>query len=112
APIEPPAAAAVAVAAPPEPVLSRLDQALPGLGLRLEVLDCGRLLIDFHQGAQELAEAGARLKANRQKHAELLEELRRLDAEYEQIAQAISRDQEFYQLLARLLQIREGGVSP
>lgn len=83
--------------------------AIPKRRLRLgtpqesEAPDFGRILIDFHDRAQALAEAGARLTENRQKYAELLAELQRLDDEYEELSNIVSRDREAYPLLTRLL---------
>ena len=67
------------------------------------------MLIDFTDGAQRLAEVGARLKENREKRAEHLEELRRLDREYEEISRSAGVDPEFYQLLARINGLRGPG---
>lgn len=68
-----------------------------------EAPDFGRVLIDFRDRAQTLAEAGVKLTENRAKYAELLAELKRLDDEYEELSAVVSRDREAYQLLARLL---------
>ncbi len=68
-----------------------------------EAPDFGRVLIEFRDQAQSLAEAGAKLNENRQRYAELLNELQQLDEEYEQLSQVVSRDREVYQLLACLL---------
>ena len=44
------------------------------------IADPGQVLISFLEGAQELSDIGNRLKENRQRHAELLEQLKELDA--------------------------------
>ncbi|MEO6810775.1 MAG: type VI secretion system protein TssA [Isosphaeraceae bacterium] len=77
-----------------------------GSGADQEALDYGRLLIEFRDKAQQLAEAGAALQANREKYAELLAELKGLDDEYEQISRLISRSGEGYQLLVRLQKLQ------
>jgi hypothetical protein len=67
--------------------------------------DYGRVLIDYRERVQALAEAGAKLSENREKYAELLGELKRLDDEYEELSQVVSRNREAYSLLARLLKL-------
>ncbi len=70
-----------------------------------ETLDYGRVLIEYRDRVQSLAEAGAKLSENRQKYAGLLDELKRLDDEYEELSQVVSRNREAYSLLARLLKL-------
>jgi type VI secretion system protein ImpA len=70
-----------------------------------EALDYGRLLIDFQERAKQLAEAGVKLKANRDKYAELLAELKKLDEEYDAVSRLISQSQEGYQLIAKLAKL-------
>ena len=70
-----------------------------------EALDYGRLLIDFQERAKLLAEAGVKLKANRDKYDEHLAELKKLDEEYEAVSRLISQSQEGYQLIARLAKL-------
>jgi type VI secretion system protein ImpA len=72
-------------------------------------MDFGTLLIEFHQRAEELASAGVKLKENRQRHAELLEQVRALDVEYEEISRQVSRNREFYDLLQKLLRSGRAG---
>ncbi len=72
-------------------------------GLEAGLADFGQVLIQFHDRAQELADAGNRLKENRARYAELQAQLRELDQEYSEIASRISHDREFYHLLGRLL---------
>ncbi len=75
-------------------------------GTTARAVDLGRVLIDFRSLAQQLAEAGARLEENRQKYAEHQAELRKLDAEYEEISRMIGRDGECHQLLGRILKLQ------
>jgi type VI secretion system protein ImpA len=77
-----------------------------GNGLGKAVLDSGRLLIEFLEGAHALAEAGKRLTENRRKYAELQAELVKLDEEYREVSAPVSRDKEYHQLLSRLLEVR------
>ena len=72
--------------------------------------DYGRLLIEFQDRARGFAEAGDKLKANREKYAELLSQLKALDEEYDAVSRLISESQEGYQLLDRLAKVR--GIIP
>jgi type VI secretion system protein ImpA len=74
-------------------------------GLEQHALDFGRVLIEFRDKAQELAEAGNRLTENRQKYAESQAEMKKLDEEYEEVSRLVSRNREYYQLLARILEL-------
>lgn len=78
------------------------------------VADPGQVLISFLEGAQELSEIGNRLKENRQRHAELVAQLKELDVEYEELSLTVSRNQEFFELLTRVnsLRSRSGQVLP
>ena len=69
-------------------------------------VDVGQLLIRFHEKAQELADAGRRLDANRAKHRELQAQVKQLDEEYQEIAKLILLNREATALLARLLEIQ------
>ena len=110
---EPPPPPAEGVSAPVGPITDGAiafdGVAVPKRRARLgtpqegESADFGRVLIDFKDRAQALAEAGVKLDENRRKYAEMLAELKRLDDEYEDLSQVVSRDKEAYQLLARLL---------
>jgi type VI secretion system protein ImpA len=71
--------------------------------------DFGRVLIDFRSLAQNLAEAGAKLEENRKKYAELQAELKKLDAEYEEISRKIGRDGESHDLLRRFIELQRRG---
>jgi type VI secretion system protein ImpA len=80
-------------------------------GLGSTALDFGRVLIDFQKRAEEMAEAGRLLTENRQKHAELRAELGKLDAEYHEMSMRLSKSQEYYQLLSRLLELQNGAAA-
>ena len=69
-------------------------------------IDHGELLIRFRDKAQELADAGRRLDANRQKYRELQAQLKQLDEEYQEIAKLLLVNREATALLARLLEIQ------
>jgi hypothetical protein len=69
-------------------------------------IDHGDLLIRFREKAQELADAGRRLEANRQKHRELQAQMKQLDEEYQEIAKLLLVNREATSLLARLLEIQ------
>ena len=70
------------------------------------VIDHGELLIRFREKAQELADAGRRLEANRQKYRELQVQMKQLDEEYQEIAKLLLVNREATSLLARLLEIQ------
>jgi type VI secretion system protein ImpA len=74
-------------------------------------LDFGRMLIDFQKRAEDLAEIGKFLTANRQKHAELTAEIGKLDAEYHEMSTRLSKSQEYYQLLSRLVELHNGAAA-
>jgi hypothetical protein len=76
-----------------------------GNGLGNAVLDSGRLLIEFLDGAHALADAGKRLAENRKKYAELQAEMAKLDEEYRQVSSLVGGNQEYHQLLSRLLEL-------
>ncbi len=76
-----------------------------GTALGQDALDYGRVLIEFREKAQALAEIGARLTENRAQYNELLAQLKQLDDEYDELSRIVSRNQECYQLLSRLLKI-------
>jgi hypothetical protein len=76
-----------------------------GNGLGKATLDSGRLLIEFLDGANALADAGKRLAENRQKYAELQAQMVELDKEYKEISALVSRNKEYHQLLSRLLEL-------
>jgi type VI secretion system protein ImpA len=76
-----------------------------GNGLGKAALDSGRLLIEFLDGANALADAGKRLAENRQKYAELQAQVVDLDKEYKEISALVSRNKEYHQLLSRLLEL-------
>ncbi len=69
-------------------------------------IDHGDLLIRFREKAQELADAGRRLEANRQKYKELQGQIKQLDEEYHEIAKLLLVNREATSLLARLLEIQ------
>jgi hypothetical protein len=69
------------------------------------VIDHGALLIRFREKAQELADAGRRLEANRQKYHELQTQIKQLDEEYHEIARLLVVNQEASELLTRLLEL-------
>ena len=68
--------------------------------------DPGTLLIRFRDKAQELANAGQRLEANREKYRELQAELKRLDEEYNEIAHVLVANRESSALLCRLMELQ------
>jgi hypothetical protein len=68
-------------------------------------------LIDFQKRAEEMAEAGRLLTANRQKHVELRAELCKLDAEYHELSTRLGKSQEYYQLLSRLLELHNAALA-
>lgn len=70
------------------------------------VIDIGALLIQFREKAQELADAGGRLEANRNKYRELQLQIKQLDDEYQEIAKLLLTNREASVLLARLLEIQ------
>ena len=70
--------------------------------------DFGRMLIHFQRSAEDLAETGKLLTANRQKQAELKAEIAKLDAEYVEMSTRLSKSREYYQLLSRLLELHNG----
>ena len=76
-----------------------------GNGLAKAVLDSGRLLIEFLDRANALADAGKRLTENRQKYAELQAGLVKLDEEYKELSALVSQNQEYHQLLSRMLEL-------
>ncbi len=76
-----------------------------GSGPAPESNEFGQILIDFLPRARALSELGARLVENREKHRELLSEVRSLDQEYEELSKQYSKNREAYQLLGSLLQI-------
>jgi type VI secretion system protein ImpA len=76
-----------------------------GNGLGKAVLDSGRLLIEFLDRANALADAGKRLAENRQKYAELQAQMAALDEEYKEVSALVSRDTEYHQLLSRMLEL-------
>jgi type VI secretion system protein ImpA len=84
----------------------------PRTSLGAAGLDAGRVLIAFHDLAQQLAEAGGRLIENRRKYAELQDQLRTLDEEYQAVSQLISRNEESYRLLSRLLELHGRALAP
>ncbi|HMF08354.1 MAG TPA: type VI secretion system protein TssA, partial [Thermoanaerobaculia bacterium] len=87
-------------------------QGLPiPIGAGSTLPDFGRMLIDFQRRAEELAETGKLLAENRQKHAELRAELGKLDAEYHEMSMRLSKSQEYYQLLSRLLELQNGAAA-
>lgn len=65
--------------------------------------EIGRMLIEFQQRAEDLASAGVRLRENRDRYAELLEQLAELDREYATISNQVGRDHELHALMQRLL---------
>src|SRR5205814_331243 len=69
-------------------------------------IDHGDLLIRFREKAQELADAGRRLEANRQKYRELQAQMKQLDEEYQEISKLLLTNREATSLLARLLEIQ------
>lgn len=71
-------------------------------------MDAGKVLIQFRQLAEKLAETGVKLEANRKRYEELRAEMKALDAEYEQLARAFVKNGESQQLLHRLLK-QQGG---
>jgi type VI secretion system protein ImpA len=75
------------------------------------VPDFGRMLIDFQRRAEELAETGKLLTENRQQHAELKAAIAKLDAEYFEMSTRLSKSQEYYQLLSRLLELHNGAAA-
>jgi hypothetical protein len=58
-----------------------------------------------------LAETGKLLTENRQKHAELKAAISTLDAEYVEMSTRLSKSQEYYQLLSRLLELHNGAAA-
>ena len=70
------------------------------------MIDAGALLIQFREKAQELADAGGRLEANRIKYRELQLQIKQLDDEYQEIAKLLLTNREASVLLARLLEIQ------
>jgi len=69
-------------------------------------IDFGELLIRFRDKAQELADAGRRLEANREKYRDLQGQMKQLDEEYNEIAKLLLVNREATALLARLLEIQ------
>jgi hypothetical protein len=69
------------------------------------------MLIDFQRRAEELAETGKLLTENRQKHAELKAAIGQLDVEYFELSTRLSKNQEYYQLLSRLLELHNGAAA-
>jgi hypothetical protein len=69
-------------------------------------LDPGTLLIRFREKAQELADAGRRLEANREKYREMQANLKQLDEEYNEIARILVANREASALLSRLLELQ------
>jgi type VI secretion system protein ImpA len=114
----PPGGAAAGVA--PEHPESHDGVGHPEVGLGAPVpngpgstaLDFGRVLIDFQRRAEDLAETGRLLTANRQKSAELKAELGKLDAEYQEMSLRLSKSREYYQLLSKLLELHNGAAEP
>lgn len=70
------------------------------------VMDLGRVLIEFRTLAEQFAEAGVKLEENRHKHAECQAEMRRLDAEYEEISRMIGRGGECHTFLLKILELQ------
>jgi hypothetical protein len=70
------------------------------------VIDAGALLIQFREKAQELADAGRRLEANRQKYRELQSQIKQLDDEYQEITNLLLTNREASVLVTRLLEIQ------
>jgi hypothetical protein len=70
------------------------------------LIDAGLLLTQFHQKAQELADARRRLEANRQRRSALQSEMKALDDEYQEITQQVLAISESSMLLSRLLEMR------
>jgi hypothetical protein len=96
-----PAAAAAPLGAPARPAPAPAPVKAPPPDV-----DVGQLLIRFHEKAQELADAGRRLEANRAKYREVQGQLKQLDDEYQEIAKLILVNREATALLARLLEIQ------
>ena len=67
-------------------------------------VDAGSLLIRLREKAQEWADAGRRLEANRQKYLEHQAEMKRLDDEYQEITKLLT-NRETLALLSRLLEL-------
>jgi type VI secretion system protein ImpA len=117
--VGPPPGEAAAGVAPAHPE-SHESVGRPEVGLGAPVpngpgstaLDFGRVLIDFQRRAEDLAETGRLLAANRQKSAELKAELGKLDAEYQELSLRLSKSREYYQLLSKLLELHNGAAEP
>ena len=67
-------------------------------------IDPGLLLIRLREKAQEWADAGRRLEANRQKYLEHQAEMKRLDDEYQEISKLLT-NRETLVLLSQLLEL-------
>ena len=70
------------------------------------MIDAGALLIQFRDKVQELADAGRRLEANRQKYHELQSQMKQLDEEYQEITKLLLTNREAGVLLSRLLEVQ------
>ena len=90
----------------PVPELRIDDLSNPRPRMMLSDLDPGMLLIRFRDKAQELADAGRRLEANREKYRELQTQLKQLDEEYNEIARILVANRESSALLCRLLELQ------
>jgi hypothetical protein len=80
--------------------------AMPQARAMLSDFDPGTLLIRFRDKAQELADAGRRLEANREKYRQLQAELKQLDEEYNEIARILVANRESSALLCRLIELQ------
>ncbi len=90
----------------PAPAPHSADDQMPPERTAMPDLDPGTLLIRFRDKAQELADAGSRLEANRTKYREMQIELKRLDEEYNEIARILVANRESSALLCRLLELQ------
>jgi hypothetical protein len=90
----------------PSPEAKPRDESRPSPRVVLPDLDPGTLLIRFREKAQELADAGRRLEANREKYRELQATLKHLDEEYNEIARILVANREASALLCRLLELQ------
>jgi hypothetical protein len=93
-------------ASDPSPEAKPRDESRPSPRVVLPDLDPGTLLIRFREKAQELADAGRRLEANREKYRELQATLKHLDEEYNEIARILVANREASALLCRLLELQ------
>jgi hypothetical protein len=97
---------AAAPSAGPQPARAPAPAPAPVKAPPPPEIDVGQLLIRFREKAQELADAGRRLEANREKYRELQGQMKQLDEEYQEIAKLILMNREATALLARLLEIQ------